>query len=452
MIGKVEKVGTFRGGPEFKVPHNEGTYRAGELRGIIRINKEVCVGCDTCKSVCPAGAIKGESGEKHSIDFDRCVNCGQCLLNCPYNAIEQMSFVDLVMEKLKDKNTKVVGIIAPAVRIALAEEFGAEPGTITVGSLWTALEKAGFLIYENNFAADQTILEEGTELIGRIAANAGLKKLPVFLWGEEFELDLEELHSKALPQFTSCCPAWVRYAEIYYPELLPHLSSCKSPQQMSGPTAKTYGAKFIWKVDPNKMFTVGIMPCTAKIFEASRPEFDSAGRYLKTSGMRDVDAVLTTRDLAELLRRLGINPLEIPEEKTREPKDFKWYSGGATIFGTSGGVMEAAVRFAFHVLSGLEPDAMSPIWDFEPVRGYVYPIATATIPVPLRKEYQKIFGKDKLAIKLCNVNGIGPNGGHIKNVLEQVKAGKSPYHFIEVMCCPGGCLNGGGQPKHSLEA
>ena len=451
MIGKVERVRTFKGGPEFKVSEDEGTYRAGELRGIIKINKDVCVGCDTCRSVCPAGAILGGPGEKHSIEYNKCVNCGQCLLNCPYNAIEQMSFVDLVIEKLKDKNTKVVGIIAPAVRIALAEEFGAEPGTITVGSLWAALEKAGFLIYENNFAADQTILEEGTELIARIAAKAGLKKLPVFLWGKEFEIELEEFKDKPLPQFTSCCPAWVRYAEIFYPEIIPHISSCKSPQQMAGPTTKTYGAKYIWHVDPKKVFTVGIMPCTAKIFEASRPEFDSAGRFIKIAGIRDVDAVLTTRDLAELFRRLGINPLEIPEEKTRVPQDFKWYSGGATIFGTSGGVMEAAVRFAFHVLSGLEPDAMSPIWDFEPVRGYIYPVVTATIQVPLRPEYKKALGTDKLAIKLCNVNGIGPNGGHIKNILEAVKAGKSPYHFIEVMACPGGCLNGGGQPKHALE-
>ncbi|MDF2952916.1 MAG: Iron only hydrogenase large subunit [Thermodesulfobacterium sp.] len=445
----VERVKTFKGEAKYKVKHKEGTYRAGELKGIIRIDEDSCMGCDTCRSVCPAEAIIGSPGEKHRINYDKCVNCGQCLLNCPFNAIMQMSFVDLVLEKLRDKNTKVVGIIAPAVRIAIAEEFGEDPGTISVGRLWAALEKAGFLIYENNFAADQTILEEGTELLARIAAHAGLDKLPVYVWGKKFEIDLEEFKHKPLPQFTSCCPAWVRYAEINYPDVLPHISSCKSPQQMAGPTAKTYGAKYIWKIKPEKMFTVGIMPCTAKIFESSRPEFNSAGKFLRISGMRDVDTVLTTRDLAELFRRLDIDLLTIPEK--RIPKNFKWYSGGATIFGTSGGVMEAAVRFAFHVLSGLEPEAMSAKWDFEPVRGYIYPVVSATIPVPLRKEYKKVFNTDKLEIKVCVVNGIGPAGGHLKGVIEDVIVGKSPYHFIEVMCCPGGCLNGGGQPKHSLE-
>jgi len=274
----VRKVKTFKG--DGGVSADTGTYRAGELRGIIRIDEGTCVGCDTCRSVCPVGAVKGSMGEKHSIDVDKCVNCGQCLLNCPFGAIEQMSFVDKVVEKLKDKKTKVVAIIAPAVRVAIGEEFGAEPGTLTVGRLWSALKKAGFLIYDNNFAADQTILEEGTELLAKVAAHSGLKELPVELWGKKIVLNVEEFKHKPLPQFTSCCPAWVRYAEIYYPKILPHISSAKSPQQMSGPTAKTYGAK-VWGVKPEDIFTVGVMPCTAKIFEASRPEFDSAGRYLK---------------------------------------------------------------------------------------------------------------------------------------------------------------------------
>lgn len=444
----VRKVKTFKGNGG--VSKDVGTYRAGELRGIIRINEETCVGCDTCRGVCPAEAIKGSIGEKHTIDVDRCINCGQCLVNCPFGAIEQMSFVEKVMEKLKDKKTKVVAIVAPAVRVSIAEEFGAEPGTLTVGRLWAALEKAGFLIYENNFAADQTILEEGAELLAKIAAHARLKELPIDLWGKKITLKIDEFAHKPLPQFTSCCPAWVRYAEIYYPKILPHLSSAKSPQQMAGATAKTYGAK-VWKVDPEDIFTVGVMPCTAKIFEASRPEFDSAGRFLKKSGMRDVDAVLTTRDLAELLRQLDIDPMKMPGEVKRKPELFKYYSGGATIFGVSGGVMEAAVRFAFHVLSGQSPEAMSPKWDFEGVRGFTKPVVSATIPLPLRPEYQKLFGTKELEIKVCVVNGIGPNGGHLKPIIEDVLAGKSPYHFIEVMACPGGCINGGGQPVHSLE-
>jgi len=444
----VRKVKTFKG--DGGVPTDTGTYRAGELRGIIKIDKETCVGCGTCKTICPAESIKGSVGEKHSIDFERCINCGQCLLNCPFGAIEQMSFVDHVIEKLKDKKTKVVAIIAPAVRVAIAEEFGVEPGTLTVGRLWSALEKAGFLIYDNNFAADQTILEEGTELLAKVAAHAGLKELPVELWGKKITLDVSEFKHHPLPQFTSCCPAWVRYAEIYYPKILPYISSAKSPQQMAGATAKTYGAK-VWGIKEENIFTVGVMPCTAKIFEASRPEFDSAGKYLKKSGIKDVDVVLTTRDLAEVLKKMNIDPMKMSEDAGRKPELFKFYSGGATIFGASGGVMEAAIRFAFHVLSGQEPGAMSPKWDFEGVRGFTRPIASATVPVPLRPEYQKAFGAKDLQVKVCVVNGIGPNGAHLKPVIEDVLAGKSPYHFIEVMNCPGGCINGGGQPVHPIE-
>lgn len=444
----VRKVNTFKGDGGLK--SQSGTYRAGELRGIIRINEGTCVGCHTCNSVCPSGAIKGSFGDKHSIEPDKCINCGQCLLNCPFGAVEQMSFVDVVLEKLKDKNTKVVAIIAPAVRVAIGEEFGAEPGTLTVGRLWAALEKAGFLIYDNNFAADQTILEEGTELLAKVAAHTGLKQLPIELWGKIITLDIGGFSHHPLPQFTSCCPAWVRYVEVFYPKLIPYLSSAKSPQQMAGATAKTYGAK-VWGIKPENIFTVGVMPCTAKIFEASRPEFDSAGKYLKKSGMKDVDAVLTTRDLAELLNRMNIDPMKMSEDGGRKPEMFKFYSGGATIFGTSGGVMEAAVRFAFHVLSGQEPQAMSPKWDFEGVRGFTRPVVSATIPVPLREEYKKAFGTKELQLKVCVVNGIGTDGAHLKPIVEDVLAGKSPYHFIEVMNCPGGCINGGGQPVHPIE-
>lgn len=439
----VAKVKTFKA--EKGIIQDMGTYRKGELRGIIRIDEELCVGCDTCKVVCPSGAIGGNPGERHFIDFDKCIVCGQCLVHCPFNAIMQMSFVDEVLEKLKDKKTKVVAIVAPAVRVAIAEEFGAKPGTLTVGKLWAALKKAGFEIYENNFAADQTIMEEGIELIARTAAQAGLKELPIYLWDKKITLHIEEYRHKPLPQFTSCCPAWIRYAEIFYPKILPNLSTCKSPQQMAGATAKTYGAKYVWKVSPEDIYTVGIMPCTAKIFEAFRPEFNSAGRFLKKE-IRDVDAVLTTRDLAELFRKFGIDVMKFPEE--RIPKDLMWYSGGATIFGTSGGVMEAAIRFAFHVLSGESPKAMDKAWDFENIRGFTNPVVTASINIPLRKEYQKIFNNKEIKIKVCVVNGMGPNGAHLKPVVEEVLKGKSSYAFIEVMCCPGGCLYGGGQPKH----
>lgn len=441
----VRKVKTFKA--EKGIPQDLGTYRKGELRGIIKIDAEACMGCDMCKWVCPTGAIKGKVGEKHSIDLDKCIICGQCLFQCPFDAIMQMSFTEEVLEKLRDKKVKVIGIIAPAVRVAIAEEFGAKPGTLAVGRLWEALKKAGFEIYENNFAADQTILEEGTELIARLAAHAGLKEFPLSLWGKKIVLHVEEFRRSPLPQFTSCCPAWVRYVEIFYPELIPYLSSCKSPQQMAGATAKTYGAEQIWKIPPENIYTVGIMPCTAKIFEAFRPEFNSAGKYHKKD-LRDVDAVLTTRDLAELFRKLGIDLMKFPEERT--PENFMWYSGGGTLFGTSGGVMEAAVRFAFYMLSGKSPSPTDKAWDFEEVRGLTAPVVRASITIPLKDEYQKLFNTRELKLKVCVVNGLGNNGAHVKPVIEEVLEGKSPYHFIEVMCCPGGCLNGGGQPKQTM--
>lgn len=451
----VAKVRTFTEPPEARV--GGGSYRAGELKGIIRINPRYCVGCDTCRKVCPAGAIKGEIGVTHRIEIDRCINCGQCLTNCPFGAIEQMAFVEEVLRKLSDKETLVVAIIAPAVRVAIAEEFGAPPGTLTVGRLHKALKEAGFAIYENNFAADQTILEEGTELLGRIAYwLLGLKELEIEVWGKKIKLGLEHFKHKPLPQFTSCCPAWVRYAELYYPKVLPHVSSCKSPQQMAGASAKTYGAIDIWKHNPAKVYTVGIMPCTAKIFEASRPEFCHAQKWLEEHGrlpqrpprMPDVDAVLTTRDLAALFKRLNINPLRFSETET--PRDFEWYSGGATIFGASGGVMEAAVRFAFHVLSGEEPDALSSAWDFKQVRGYTDPVVEATIQVPLKPAYQKLLGSERFELRVCTVNGIGTEGSHLKPIIEAATAGRSNFHFIEVMTCPGGCLNGGGQPVNPM--
>ncbi len=445
---QVYKIRTVPFSKKFIMKKDEGTYRKGEIKGIIRINPKVCVGCQTCHYVCPAGAVEGKIGEPQHINYERCINCGQCLIHCPYLAIEQISFKEEVLKKLKDPEYKVVAIIAPAIRVALAEEFGKPPGTLTVGRLWSALKAAGFEIFDNNFTADTTIMEEGTELVGRIAAHHGLSEIDLFLWDGKITLDLGEFKDKPLPQFTSCCPGWVRFVELFYPELLPHVSSCKSPQQMAGAIAKTFGAKEVWKIPSEKIYTVGIMPCTAKIYEAFRPEFNSAGEMLGSPWMRDVDAVLTTRELAEILKELGINPLEFPEK--REPHYFEWYSGGATIFGTSGGVMEAAIRFAFSLLSGLHPAAVKSVWDFPEVRGKTYPLVQAEIKIPLRKEYAKLFKTEEFHLRACVVNGIGPRAGHIRDVLEDVKKGKSEFHFIEVMTCPGGCQNGGGQPRTLL--
>lgn len=414
-------------------PDYQGNLRKGELRGIIRINKEHCVGCDTCRKFCPADAIKGGIGAKHEIIDDACLYCGQCLVACPFNAIEQMSFVDKVERVLDAKTHIVVAHPSPAVRVSICEEFGGKPGELSTEQLVNALEALGCVTYDCNSTADQTIIEEGTEFV---------QKVQYWVLGERGpEVDAQAKHP--FPHFTSCCPGWIKYAETYAADMLPHISSAKSPLQMGGTLAKTWAAKNVLKCDPRKIFFVSVTPCTAKIFEAARPEMNTAWRWLiankeipaNTPSFQDIDASLTARDLAELFRRKGINPLTMP--KTRERGPLEVYSGAATIFGCSGGVMEAALRTAYFALSGKELEKA----DIEIVRGNNNAIVEATIPVPI-----KALGGKTFDVRVCVVNG--SNQG-LKEVLDRVRKDKNRYHFIEVMNCPGGCVNGGGQPIQS---
>ena len=414
-------------------PAYVGNLRKGELRGIIHINKEHCVGCDTCRKFCPADAITGGLGAKHEIKDDACLYCGQCLVACPFNAIEQMSFVDQVEAVLDAKDRIVVAQPSPAVRVAICEEFGGEPGALSTAQLVNALEACGFVTYDCNSTADQTIIEEGTEFV---------KKVQYWILGERGP-EVDEQGHHPFPHFTSCCPGWVKYAETYCADMLPHLSTAKSPLQMGGTLAKTWAAKHILKCDPRKVYFVSCTPCTAKIFEASRPEMNSAWRWLiankeipaNTPPFQDIDASLTVRDLAELFRRKGINPLLMSKERERAPLEV--YTGAATIFGASGGVMEAALRTAYFALSGKELEN----GNIEVVRGHNNAIVEATIPVPVKALGGKIF-----EVRVCVVNGC--NQG-VKEVVERVRQDPNRYHFIEVMNCPGGCVNGGGQPVQS---
>ncbi|HWR09079.1 [FeFe] hydrogenase, group A [Sporomusa sp.] len=401
-------------------------FQRQELTTVIEIDRKACKGCDSCKSFCPADAIEGKYGAVHKVDSERCVACGQCLINCPFGAPKDtVDVVDQVIEKLKDKQATVVATIAPAVRVAIGEEFGMEPGSLVTEKLYGAMKQAGFKVLDTNFAADQTIMEEGMELIGKIRHYA---------LGEP-----AAQHIGPLPQFTSCCPAWVRYAELYYPELLPNMSSAKSPMMMAGALGKTYGAKEVWQVNPADVFMVGVMPCTAKKFEASRPEFTSAAQYWQTQGQTgtypDIDVILTTRDLARLFKKLNIDFKTVPEF-TDQDNPLAQYSGAGTIFANTGGVMEAALRTAYFVITGTELDVLQ----FKPVRG-LQGVKEASVTMKDAKT-----GKE-ITLKVAVAHGIKAN---VKPLLDEVRDGKSPYHFIEVMNCPGGCVNGGGQPINPM--
>ena len=328
------------------------------------------------------------------LNVSECILCGQCILVCPTAALREKSHSKEVMNALNNKKKFTIAQIAPAVRASFGEEFNLPLGTNATGQLVTGLRRLGFKkVFDTNFAADLTIIEEATELIDRITNN------------------------KTLPMFTSCCPGWVKYIEQNRPHLLKHVSTCKSPHEMEGAVLKTYYAKKMG-LDPKDIFVVSIMPCTVKKFESSRPE-------LTEEHLPDVDAVLTTRELVRMFKMAGIDFNDLPDDEFDNPLGES--TGAAAIFGTSGGVMEAALRTAYAKISGHELENL----DFKDVRG-LEGIKSASIPI------------NGLEVNVAVVNGIG----NIGSILDEIEYGNSKYHFIEVMACPGGCINGGGQPIH----
>ena len=364
-----------------------------------------CILCGRCVARCKAAHGTGILGfekrgfntivapaENRSFGESPCILCGQCVNVCPTGALMEKSEIDLVDEAKKAGKYLVVQT-APAVRAALGEEFGMKIGTPVTGKMVAALKRLGFdKVYDTNFAADLTIMEEATELLSRIKNNG------------------------VLPMITSCSPGWVNYAEYYYGDQLDHLSTCKSPHQMQGAIIKSYFAEKKG-IDPKDIFVVSIMPCTAKKYEKSRSE-------MEVDGLRDVDAVLTTRELGKLIKRSGINFTKLPDEEF-DQDIMGEYTGAGVIFGTTGGVMEAALRTAYFVLTGKEHEAIK----FEQVRGME----------GLKEAALNINGSE---IKVAIASGMK----NAKVLLDQIKEGTSPYTFIEIMGCPGGCINGGGQP------
>ena len=374
---------------------------------IIR-DQSKCILCRRCVSVCnevqKVSAISminrgisttvGTAFDK-GLEDSPCVFCGQCVNVCPTGALTERFQLREVWEALHDPEKHVVIQTAPAIRVSLGEELGEEPGTIVTGKMVGALRKVGFdKVFDTDFTADLTIMEEGHEFLERLNGNG------------------------KLPLLTSCSPGWINYVETFYPEFLDNVSSCKSPQQMFGAVIKTYYAKK-FNIDPATIFTVSAMPCTAKKYEANRPEMNS-------SGYQDVDAVLTTRELGMLIKEAGIDWANVEESQFDEP--FGEGTGAGVIFGSSGGVMEAALRTLSEVVTGKELESL----DFKDVRG-----------LDGIKEAELTLGGQKL--KVAVVNGLG----NAKKVMEGLKAKELDYHFVEIMACPGGCIGGGGQPRLS---
>ena len=375
------------------------------------IDSSKCILCGRCVSACEKLAGTGvlnfnnrgfvtfvSSALNHEIDDSGCIFCGKCIQACPVGAIREKDDLDKVEELLADEEAYTVVQMAPAVRAALGEEFGYPMGTNVEPQMYEALSLIGFKdISDVNFAADVTIMEEGTEFIGRLTKA---------LNGEE----------AALPLLTSCSPGWIRYIEQYYPEFLPNLSSAKSPQQMQGALIKHYYAKKIG-VDPAKVHVVSIMPCIAKKYEARRPEMEA-------DGLRDIDNVLTTRELARMIKCEFIDFNNLEDYTPESP--LARYTGAGVIFGATGGVMEAALRTVTHILDPEHEDEL----DFTPVRGVDNGIKEATL---------KVNGLD---VNVAVVHG----SANLPELFRRIKSGEKQYHFVEVMACTGGCINGGGQP------
>ena len=377
----------------------------------IKIDTTKCIQCGRCVQVCQkvqkinalASISRGistemKAGGEVELGDSPCINCGQCAAHCPVGAIVEKEAIDYVWDALLDSRKYCIVQCAPAVRVGIGEEFGLPIGTNSTGKMLSALRALGFKgIFDTNFGADLTIMEEGSELVDRVTNNG------------------------VLPLLTSCCPAWVNYVEKFAQDMIPHLSSAKSPHQMVGPVAKTYYAQKMG-IDPKDIVVVSVMPCTAKKQEIDR---DS---NMSSSGHQDVDYVLTTRELGKMIKQAGIEFAKLEDGKGDDM--MADYTGAATIFGATGGVMEAALRTGAYLITKKDLEKV----EFYDVRG-LKGVKEATVKI------------GELELKAAVVNGIG----NVPPVIEMIREAKAngkplPYHFVEVMACPGGCVTGGGQP------
>ncbi|MBU1144863.1 MAG: [FeFe] hydrogenase, group A [Firmicutes bacterium] len=369
-------------------------------------NPNRCIKCGRCIDVCKniqstnvlgfmgrGHGVRITAAYEHNLSDDFCTFCGQCASVCPVGAIMEKDDTDILWHALNDESKHVIVQVAPAVRVSLGEEIGLKAGSIVTGKLVSAMKLLGFnMVFDTDFTADLTIIEEGNELIHRITTGG------------------------VLPMMTSCCPGWINYAEQHFPDVLDHISSCKSPQQMFGSLAKSYYAEKTG-INPKDIFVVSVMPCTAKKYEAKRDEMSLDGKT------PDVDVVLTTRELGKMIKQMGIDLASLEESKFDSP--FGITTGAAAIFGASGGVMEAALRTVYEVVNGKPLEKI----DFKDLRG-----------LEGIKEAEVNLGGTMVKVAVAQTLA------NAKKLAEQVRNNTSPYAFIEIMCCPGGCIGGGGQP------